>query len=92
MATMAHASTASGGRLSRPDRWGGWRYVLGVEVRAWQKSSHSADEGECVEVAASQAMVLARDSKDPGGPVLGFGAGAWGIFRNTVKRGSLDLP
>ncbi|CNE84613.1 Domain of uncharacterised function (DUF397) [Mycobacterium tuberculosis] len=61
-----------------------------VDVRAWQKSSHSADEGECVEVAASQMGVLARDSKDPDGPVLGFGADAWAAFLDTVKSGSLD--
>ncbi|XRQ04824.1 DUF397 domain-containing protein, partial [Actinomadura welshii] len=62
-----------------------------VEVGAWHKSSHSADEGECIEVAASQAAVLTRDSKDPDGPVLGFEANAWDTFLNTVKGGRLDL-
>ncbi|MBB4777515.1 hypothetical protein F4557_005933 [Actinomadura catellatispora] len=36
-------------------------------------------------------VVLARDSKDPDGPVLGFGADAWGAFLDTVKSGRLDL-
>ncbi len=47
--------------------------------------------GECVEVAAGELM-LTRDSKDPDGPVLGFGAGAWEAFLATVKSGRLDLP
>ncbi|WP_245868514.1 DUF397 domain-containing protein [Actinomadura meyerae] len=37
------------------------------------------------------AVVLARDSKDPDGPVLGFGAGAWAAFLDVVKSGRLDL-
>lgn len=64
-----------------------------VEVGGvWRTSSHSADEGECVEVAASHMGVLARDSKDPDGPMLGFGAGAWGAFLDAVKSGRLNLP
>ncbi|WP_344905590.1 DUF397 domain-containing protein [Actinomadura meridiana] len=63
-----------------------------VEVGTWRKSSHSADEGNCVEVAADEAVVLARDSKDPDGPVLGFGAEAWATFLTTVKTGRLDRP
>ncbi|TMR41466.1 DUF397 domain-containing protein [Actinomadura geliboluensis] len=63
-----------------------------VEVRAWRTSTHSTGNGgNCVEVAAGAAVVLARDSKDPDGPVLGFGAGAWAAFLNAVKSGRLDL-
>jgi hypothetical protein len=62
-----------------------------VEVGAWATSSHSGEEGNCVEVAPGQVSVLARDSKDPDGPVLGFGAAAWGAFLDTVKCGRLDL-
>jgi len=37
----------------------------------WHKSSHSGQDGNCVEVAANLPGVVAiRDSKDPGGPVL----------------------
>ncbi|MFB4306461.1 DUF397 domain-containing protein [Actinomadura sp. GTD37] len=64
-----------------------------ASARPWKTSSHSTGNGgECVEVAPDETMVLARDSKDPDGPVLGFGAGAWGTFLNTVKRGRHDLP
>jgi hypothetical protein len=34
----------------------------------WRKSSHSADNGACVEVAGTLAAI--RDSKTPSGPVL----------------------
>ncbi|MFF4242784.1 DUF397 domain-containing protein [Actinomadura geliboluensis] len=62
-----------------------------VELGAWRKSSHSTQQGNCVEVASERAVVLARDSKDPDGPVLGFGVDAWAAFLDTVKSGRLDL-
>ncbi|MFF4242783.1 DUF397 domain-containing protein [Actinomadura geliboluensis] len=64
-----------------------------IEVAAWRTSNYSANNGSCVEVAAAPhvAVVLARDSKDPDGPVLGFGAGAWAAFLDAVKSGRLDL-
>ncbi|SNS90727.1 protein of unknown function [Actinomadura meyerae] len=63
-----------------------------VEVGGlWRASSYSANNGACVEVGAGRALVLARDSKDPEGSVLGFGADAWAAFLNTVKSGHLDL-
>ncbi|WP_207935988.1 DUF397 domain-containing protein [Actinomadura sp. KC216] len=36
----------------------------------WRKSSHSDDDGNCVEVSRTPRAVRVRDSKDPGGPVL----------------------
>ncbi|QFG21910.1 DUF397 domain-containing protein [Actinomadura sp. WMMB 499] len=63
-----------------------------VEVGTWRTSSRSTQEGHCVEVAFNEALVLARDSKDPGGPVLGFAPDAWNAFLGTAKTGRFDLP
>ncbi|MET8062246.1 DUF397 domain-containing protein [Micromonospora sp. NPDC005313] len=46
----------------------------------WRKSSHSGDEGACVEVASLTGAVAVRDSKDPAGPVLVFAPHAWAAF------------
>jgi hypothetical protein len=58
----------------------------------WRKSSHSgANEGECVEIAAAERLVMARDSKNPYGPVLSFGRSEWRLFCTGIKSGSYDL-
>jgi hypothetical protein len=44
---------------------------------AWRKSSASAGQGECVEVATSGQSVLTRDSRDQSGPVLAFTPAQW---------------
>ncbi|WP_326787051.1 DUF397 domain-containing protein [Streptomyces sp. NBC_00151] len=47
----------------------------------WRKSSYSGGEGgNCLEVANGHpGPVPVRDSKNPG-PVIAFGAEAWGAF------------
>ncbi|WP_026410881.1 DUF397 domain-containing protein [Actinomadura oligospora] len=63
-------------------------------VLAWRKSSYSGvDKTDCVEVAAllASGAVAARDSKDPGGPLLALGAGEWADFLGAVKDGAYDL-
>jgi len=50
-----------------------------VEV-AWRKSSYSVGNGGCVEVASASGGVLVRDSKNPGGPVLGVDNREWLAF------------
>ncbi|MCW2882134.1 MAG: regulatory protein [Sphaerisporangium sp.] len=56
----------------------------------WHKSSFSADQGECVEVAANLPGVLAvRDSKNPARPALVFRPEEWAAFLSGVKRGEL---
>jgi hypothetical protein len=59
----------------------------------WRKSSHSgANEGECVEIAATpDRLVMARDSKNPYGPVLCFDQTEWHSFSTNIKSGSYDL-
>jgi Domain of unknown function (DUF397) len=56
----------------------------------WVTSSYSS-QGNCVEVAARDC-VLVRDTKDRPGPVLRFSPAAWRRFADRVKRSlALDL-
>ena len=55
----------------------------------WRKSSYSGNGGtDCVEVGARAAAdrVLVRDTKDRGGPVLGFSPAAWRRFAARAKQ------
>jgi len=56
---------------------------------AWRKSSYSAYNGNCVEVAGlGNGLVAVRDTKDARrGPTLVFGPEAWGSFLSAVKNG-----
>ncbi|MGP4086909.1 DUF397 domain-containing protein [Streptomyces sp. KR55] len=66
---------------------GGLAHEAAVPEAAWFKSSYSTgDGGECVEVAATPAAVLIRDSKQLAGPVLAVEAKAWAGFV-TVASG-----
>jgi Domain of unknown function (DUF397) len=64
----------------------------GLSEATWHKSSWSAYNGNCVEVARLRGGLIAvRDTKDAGcGPTLTFGAASWGSFLNALKNG--DLP
>jgi len=55
----------------------------------WFKSSRSAGNGACVEVAFTDDAVGVRDSKDPAGPVLWFGTDTWQEFVHSVRSGAL---
>lgn len=59
---------------------------------AWRKSSYSGGNGgQCVEVAANLPGVVAvRDSRDPDGPSLLFGAPEWRAFIDDVRRGRFN--
>ncbi|MEY9943272.1 DUF397 domain-containing protein [Kitasatospora sp. GAS1066B] len=51
---------------------------------AWQKSSRSNQNDNCVECAAASGDIAVRDSKDPAGPALRFSAKAWAAFADAA--------
>jgi hypothetical protein len=52
----------------------------------FRKSSYSASDQDCVEVAELPDRTrLVRDSKNPTGPVLQFSADAWHRFTERAK-------
>ncbi|MFE3099239.1 DUF397 domain-containing protein [Nocardia tengchongensis] len=64
------------------------RRLAGAE---WFKSTRSAGNSECVEVAfLDEGLVGIRDSKNPTGPALVFAPGEWDAFTAGVVAGKLD--
>jgi len=58
----------------------------------WKKSTHSAANGCCIEVAGLRdRYVGVRDSKDVVGPVLTFTSAEWGAFLANVKDGGYEI-
>ncbi|MER7166228.1 DUF397 domain-containing protein [Micromonospora sp. NPDC000207] len=57
-----------------------------LERAGWRKSTHSGDEGACVEMATVPGVVGVRDSKDQGGPALNFSPAAWAAFTAAPPR------
>ncbi|WP_305785932.1 DUF397 domain-containing protein [Symbioplanes lichenis] len=64
---------------------------MGTEPLSWRKSSRSALDRDCVEVACGDTeAVLIRDSKDPDGPVIAMTREAFAGFLIDVKSGRFD--
>jgi hypothetical protein len=66
-----------------------------VREPRWHKSSYSAEQAECVEVAPlpgspneAKYMIAVRDSKDPNGPRLHLTTAHWANFTNKIKYDS----
>jgi Domain of unknown function (DUF397) len=55
----------------------------------WQKSSHSSDVANCVEVAITAGAVTVRDSKNPIGSMLAVPVPAWRAFSAAVRTGEI---
>jgi hypothetical protein len=54
-------------------------------------SSHSSPEGNnCVELAGTALGIVVRDSKNPDGDAIAFGAASWRTFMAGVKTGAHD--
>lgn len=63
----------------------------GVSSDAWIKSSLSAYNGNCVEVAGlADDIIRVRDSKHPGRAVLNFTQAEWDAFVGGVRNGEFD--
>jgi hypothetical protein len=63
--------------------------LAGLSSAAWRKSSYSACNGNCVEVAVHRDLIGVRDTKDEGrGPVLIFDGAAWRSFIDSLKGGT----
>ena len=57
----------------------------------WRKSSFSDNGGNCVELGEGiPGVAPVRDSKDPSGPALVFGADAFTAFVQAVKAGEFS--
>jgi hypothetical protein len=66
-------------------------YAISVHSLTWQKSSLTANNGECFELAPLPGGgVAVRDSKNPNRPHLCFTAREWVAFKGGIMKGDFD--
>ncbi|MFE9324661.1 DUF397 domain-containing protein [Nocardia sp. NPDC052278] len=67
--------------------------TVDLSQAGWFKSSRSANQDACVEVAhLASGLVGVRDSKNPTGPALVFTPAQWDAFTAGVHDGEFDRP
>lgn len=61
-----------------------------IDTLRWWKSSRSSSQGgACVEVATADSTWYVRDSKNPGGGILGVRPDGWSAFLDAVRSDKL---
>jgi hypothetical protein len=66
-------------------------YAIDPAPLAWQKSTFTANNGECFELAPLPGGgVAVRDSQNPSGPHLCFTPGEWRAFKSGMTAGDFD--
>ena len=56
----------------------------------WRTASFCAS-GECVEIAERDGMIILRDSTQPAGRILHYGAEEWRFFVRRIKAGEFNI-
>jgi hypothetical protein len=64
-------------------------YGHDLSTAIWRKSSASAAENDCVEIADLPRGKAIRDSKYPAAEPLRFTSIEWVVFRESVSAGEL---
>ncbi|HET9080917.1 MAG TPA: DUF397 domain-containing protein [Trebonia sp.] len=60
------------------------------ELLGWRKARRSMANGNCVEVRPADGAIAVRDSKNPNGDMLAYGAASWRVFTSAVRQGRFD--